>query len=72
MKLYVNDIFVFSNSCDEIESLKPLLAKTIKMKDLGKATHCLVIHIIRYSETCVMKLTQKDYVNKMVKFNIPN
>lgn len=65
--LYVDDFFVFSNDCKEIECLKSKLGLEFNIKDLGEAKQCLGVNISRDNKKNAIYLDQEDYIDQVLK-----
>lgn len=71
--LYVDDMLVAGSSMDEIVNLKAQLSKEFAMKDLGSAKKILGMRISRDRARGKLKLSQEEYVKKVLKrFNMEN
>ena len=69
--LYVNDMLIAGSSIEEINNLKKQLSKQFTMKDLGAAKQILGMRIIRDKGNGTLKLSQSEYVKKVLnKFNM--
>ena len=69
--LYVDDMLVAGSSIEEINELKKQLSKRFEMKDLGAAKQILGMRIIRDRSNDTLKLSQEEYVKKVLKrFNM--
>lgn len=69
--LYVDDFFVFSNNVDETDHLKKELGSKFKLKDLGRIKECLGMQVHYDVEGKVITLSQKNYINLLLKkFNM--
>ena len=69
--LYVDDMLIIGSSIEEINNLKKQLSKQFAMKDLGAAKQILGMRIIRDKANCTLKLSQSEYVNKVLsRFNM--
>ena len=67
----MDDILLTGNDIEKLQQIKMSLCNTFKMKDLGEPDTFLGIQIIRDRKSQVMKLHQKDYIEKMlIKFNM--
>lgn len=65
--LYVDDFFVFSADCNEINFLENYLNSKFKIKNLGEAKQCLGIRINRdYDKECIT-IDQELYINDLLK-----
>ena len=65
--LYVDDILLASNNIDFLHETKNLLSKKFEMKDLGNASFVLGIQIHRNRDRCILGLSQKTYIEKVLK-----
>ena len=62
---------LFRSSTEEINNLKKQLSKKFAMKDLGATKQILGIRIIRDKANGTLKLSQAEYVKKILsKFNM--
>ena len=69
--LYVDDMLIAGSSIEEINNLKKQLSKQFAMKDLGVAKKILGMRIIRNKANGTLKLSQSEYVKKVLsKFNM--
>ena len=69
--LYVDDMLIASGDKQEIRSVKESLSKEFEMKDLGKASRILGMDIIRDRKKGILKLSQENYLEKVLKsFNM--
>ena len=69
--LYVDDMLIAGSSIEEINNLKKQLSKQFAMKDLGAAKQILGMRIIRDNANGTLKLSQLEYVKKVLKiFNM--
>ena len=69
--VFVDDLLVFSNSVDFVQTLKENLRKLLSIKDLGPVKRCLGIDIIRDREKGTIVLSQSNYVQDILKkFNM--
>uniref|UniRef100_A0A7N2LJ68 Retrovirus-related Pol polyprotein from transposon TNT 1-94 n=1 Tax=Quercus lobata TaxID=97700 RepID=A0A7N2LJ68_QUELO len=64
--LYVDDMLIVGSSIEEINNLKKQLSKQFAMKDLGAAKQILGMRIIRDKANCTLKLSQSEYVKKVL------
>lgn len=64
--LYVDDILIASKSMSEIKKLKSELSYEFEMKDLGAARRILGMDIFRDRENGVIRLSQTEYLKKVV------
>ena len=71
--LYVDDMLIAGPSMQDIVDLKEKLANTFEMKDLGEANQILGMKITRDKQNHLLKLSQEDYIEKVLKrFNMNN
>nr|CAN83337.1 hypothetical protein VITISV_004574 [Vitis vinifera] len=71
--LYVDDILLASNDSDLLIETKHMLSTHFDMKDLGEASYVLGIKILRDRANGVLKLSQRTYIEKILKmFNMGN
>ncbi|RVW83922.1 Retrovirus-related Pol polyprotein from transposon TNT 1-94 [Vitis vinifera] len=69
--LYVDDMLIAGSSIEKINNLKKQLSKQFVMKDLGAAKKILGMRIIRNKTNGTLKLSQSEYVKKVVsRFNM--
>uniref|UniRef100_A0A7N2RFG7 Integrase catalytic domain-containing protein n=1 Tax=Quercus lobata TaxID=97700 RepID=A0A7N2RFG7_QUELO len=69
--LYVDDMLIAGSSIEEINNLKKQLSKQFSMKDLGAAKQILGMRIIRDKANDTLKLSQSEYVKKVLsRFNM--
>jgi hypothetical protein len=69
--VYVDDMLILSNSIPQVQALKRNLERKFKMTDLGEATFFLGMEIKRDREHRTMQLSQRRYVNDILKrFNM--
>jgi hypothetical protein len=65
--LYVDDILLIGNDVKLLESVKEYLNSQFSMKDLGEATYILGIKIYRDRSKRLIALSQKTYLEKILK-----
>ena len=65
--LYVDDMLIASQSDEEIHRLKLQLKSALEMKELGEARKILGIEIIRNRQERLIQLSQKAYLEKLIK-----
>ena len=65
--LYVDDILLFGNDTEFLNSIKGYLNKNFSMKDLGEAAYILGIKIYRDRSRCLIVLSQSTYLDKVLK-----
>ena len=71
--LYVDDILLASNDSNLLIEIKHMLSTHFDMKDLGDASYVLGIKILRDRANGVLKLSQRTYIEKILKrFNMHN
>ena len=64
-------MFIAGSSIEEINNLKKQLSKQFAMKDLGDAKQILGMRIIRDKANGTLKLSQLEYVKKILnRFNM--
>ena len=69
--LYVDDMLIAGFSIEEINNLKKQLSKQFAMKDFGAAKQILGMRIIRDKANGTLKLSQSEYVKKVLsRFNM--
>ncbi|CAN6577852.1 unnamed protein product [Malus baccata var. baccata] len=69
--LYVDDILLATNDTSLLDETKTLLQQNFKMKDLGEASYVLGIEIKRDRKRGLLGLSQKGYIEKVLKrFNM--
>ncbi|RVX04508.1 Retrovirus-related Pol polyprotein from transposon TNT 1-94 [Vitis vinifera] len=69
--LYVDDMLIAGSNIEKINNLKKQLSKQFAMKDLGAAKQILGMRIIRDKANGTLKLSQSEYVKKVLsKFNM--
>ena len=69
--LYVDDMLIAGSSIEEINNLKKQLSKQFAMKDLGAVKQILGMRIIRDKANGTLKLSQLEYVKKVLsRFNM--
>ena len=65
--LYVDDILLASNDIGLLHETKRCLTKSFEMKDLGEASFVLGIEIHRDRSRGILGLSQKGYIEKVLK-----
>ena len=69
--LYVDDILLASNDTNLLFETKNLLFSHFDMKDLGEASYVLGIQILRDKANGVLRLSQRAYIDRVLKrFNM--
>ena len=71
--LYVDDILLALNDPNLLIETKHMLSTHFDMKDLGEASYVLGIKILRDRANGVLKLSQRAYIERILKrFNMHN
>lgn len=71
--VYVDDLLIGFKSLKEIARVKNLLTRKFNMVDPGKVKDILSIHVERDKETGSHKLSQRHYIENLLKtFNMEN
>ena len=70
--LYMDDMLIVGSSIEEINNLKKQLSKQFAMKDLGAAKQILGMRIIRDKANGTLKLSQPEYLKKVLSRFIMN
>lgn len=65
--LYVDDILLATNDIGMLHETKKFLSNNFEMKDLGDASFVLGIQIQRDRSHGILGLSQKSYINKVLK-----
>ena len=65
--LYVDDILLASNDKGLLCEVKQFLSKNFDMKDMGEASYVIGIKITRDRHRCILDLSQKAYINKVLE-----
>ena len=65
--VYVDDLLFASSSLQALSKVKLQLSEFFKMKDLGPVREMLGIKIERDGDTGSIKISQTEYINKMVE-----
>jgi len=65
--LYVDDILLIGNDVPMLQSVKRWLSKNFSMKNLGVATYILGIRIYRDKSRRLLGLSQRSYIDKVLK-----
>lgn len=65
--LYVDDILLFGNCNTEIRSLKEVLSKSFKMKDMGKISKYLDMNIEQDLKKGITKISQTEYLKNILE-----
>ena len=65
--LYVDDMLIASNDINKLDEVKQNLSKEFEMTDLGEPKVFLGIKIERNRKERITKLTQEEYIEKMLK-----
>ena len=64
--LYMDDMLIARSSIEEINNLKGQLSKQFAMRDLGVAKQILGMRIIRDKANGTLKLSQSEYIKKIL------
>jgi hypothetical protein len=71
--LNVDDILLASNDLGLLHETKQFLSQNFEMKDLGEASYVIGIEIHRHRNQRILKLSQKAYIEKVLKrFRLKN
>lgn len=62
--LYVDDLMILGNDTNAVKEFKQKLNDTFKMKDLGKISNYLGLHIVQKSDS--IEIDQKEYLEKVL------
>jgi hypothetical protein len=65
--LYVDDLLIIGDNINLIKNIKTKLGEMFEMKDLGAAHFILGIEITRNRQQMVTKLSQLEYINRVLK-----
>ena len=65
--VYVDDLIPVGSDINELLALKRELSTRFNMKDMGELHFCLGIGIMQDKEACVIKLHQKQYIQRMLE-----
>ncbi|XP_020591553.1 putative disease resistance protein RGA3 [Phalaenopsis equestris] len=65
--LYVDDILLATNDISMLHETKRFLSINFEMKDLGDASFVLGIQIHRDRSQCILGLSQRSYIDKVLK-----
>src|SRR4051812_7610629 len=65
--LYVDDILLIGNDIEFLDSIKGYLNNNFSMKDLGEAAYILGIKIYRDRSRRLIGLSQRTYLDKVLK-----
>ena len=65
--IYVDDMLLASESLNDINKVKELLKAEFDMKDLGGARKILGMEVSRFRDKRVLVLSQKSYLEKVLK-----
>ena len=67
----MDDLLIVGSSIERINNLKKQLSKQFAMKDLGATKQIIGMRIIRDKPNGTLKLSQSEYVKKVLsKFNM--
>lgn len=64
---YVDDMLAASNCHTYLDNFKQQLRKHFDLSDLGPARHFLGMHITRDHEKCLLTISQKSYLEKILE-----
>src|SRR3954465_13659342 len=71
--LYVDDILLIGNDVKFLENVKEYLNGQFSVKDLGEAAYILGIKIYKYRSRSLLVLSQRNYLEKILKmFSMDN
>ncbi|RDY13096.1 hypothetical protein CR513_02027, partial [Mucuna pruriens] len=62
----IDDILLASNDTSLLHETKRFTRKNFEMKDLGEASFVLGIHILRDRSQCILRLSQENYICKVL------
>ncbi|RDX85463.1 hypothetical protein CR513_33349, partial [Mucuna pruriens] len=65
--LYVDDILLASSDTDLLHETKRFMMNNFEMKDLGEASFVLGIQMLRDRSQGILRLSQENYINKVLK-----
>jgi hypothetical protein len=65
--LYVDDVLLASSDKNMLYEIKSFLSSNFDMKNLGDASYVLGNEIHRDRTKCVLGLSQKSYIDKVLK-----
>jgi hypothetical protein len=65
--LYVDDILLASNNLGLLHETKQFFSQNFEIKDLGEASYVIGIEIHRDRKQRILKLSQKAYIEKVLK-----
>ena len=65
--LYVDDILLASSDMCLLNETKKFLLNNFDMKDMGEAGYVLGIEIIRDRSRCLLGLSQRNYISKLLQ-----
>lgn len=69
--LYADDILIIINDIPALHTMKIWLEKYFEMKDLEEVTYILGVRIYRYRSKKLIALSQRTYIEKVLKrFNL--
>ena len=69
----MDDILLATNDKGLLCEVKQFLSKNFDMKDMGEASYVIGIKIHRERSRSILGLSQKTYINKVLKrFNMKN
>src|SRR5688572_27987484 len=65
--LYMYDILIISDSLKDINETKDFLKNRFRMEDMGEAKRFLGMDINRLKDTGNVRISQKDYIESVLK-----
>lgn len=65
--IYVDDIFIFSDTEDEVHRLISILRSYFDLKDLGLMKSCLGLTVKLAKDSSELSIKQEAYANKVLK-----
>ena len=65
--LYVDDILLATNDFGILHEIKEFLFKDFEMKNIGEASYVIGIEIFHDKTQGLVRLSQKTYINKVLK-----
>jgi len=65
--VYVDDLILITETPEEMEKLKSMLAAQFKMKDMGKLHYCLGVTVEQDEQQKCVWIHQKQYILNMLK-----
>lgn len=65
--LYIDDILLASNDVGLLHDIKKFLLCHFEMKDFGNVSYILDIQIDRDHSRCILSLSKKTYIDKVLE-----